>query len=218
MMRVLCLLLSLAVIPLLGMSSLIPPENQLPCPDATVRSNYVINNFDLNRFKGTYYELAYKDVTQPRFCDCIRTTKNPYSANQFRDYFIIRCSGQYYPADLIYNFTSTRGYFYGDWANLPVVNAEVVFSDYIVDVGFPDSGDDGVSQYRWVLEFQCQPRNNNAGNYYFAFNYYAQANDDTEAIAQMDAAARAHGLAKFLDLGNPLKIVNQTNCNYPAPQ
>jgi hypothetical protein len=117
---------------------------------------------------------------------------------------------------LRFNITDTTGYFVSKWNGAPIID-QVQFRDWVVDVGFPASGDDGASQYRWVVEFQCIPRDDNKGNWFFAMNYYSQGIDDQEALAQMDAAARAHGLAPFLDVGNKLQIVNQTDCDYPAP-
>eukprot|EP00475_Leptophrys_vorax_P041864 TRINITY_DN78962_c0_g1_i1.p2 TRINITY_DN78962_c0_g1~~TRINITY_DN78962_c0_g1_i1.p2 ORF type:complete len:234 (-),score=63.46 TRINITY_DN78962_c0_g1_i1:77-730(-) len=209
--------LGLAWLALPGVLSLFDGNN-LPCPSIDVlQSDYVKTSFDLKRFVGTYYELGYKDATQPRMCNCIRTTKTlDHVDNQVHDDFILKCAGSFYPNDLVFNITNTKGYFTSQWKGVPLLDL-IPFTDVVLDVGFPSSGDDGVSQYRWVLEFQCIPRDNNTGNWFFAMNYYSQGIDDQVALEEMDAAARAHGLAPFLDVGNKLQIVNQTDCNYPAP-
>lgn len=65
------------------------------CPSvASLQSKFVRESFDVAVFANgqTYYELAYKDVTQPRMCDCI-TSRKVLSGSVILDDFTIQCAG-----------------------------------------------------------------------------------------------------------------------------
>jgi hypothetical protein len=190
--------------------SLLFDGSDIPCPALSVlQSNSVRTNFNYSRFKGTYYELAYKDLTQPLICDCMRTTKTLHLDEGYvHDKFILRCAGVSIPNDLIYQVRNvSTGSFYVHWKMGISAIERIEFQDYVVDVGA-----DNEEQYRWVLEFQCIPQGNNQGNWFYALLFYVRDVQDIAALEEMKRAARAHGLGRFLDKG--LNIVDHSNCAY----
>jgi hypothetical protein len=66
------------------------------CPKPSeIKSQFVKDNFNITEFASgkRFYEIAYKDMTQPRLCKCI-TSQKVYSAGRINDTFTIECGGR----------------------------------------------------------------------------------------------------------------------------
>ena len=91
------------------------------CPKPSeIKSAFVKSHFNVTEFarNQTYYEIAYKDATQPRMCKCITSRKQYNSATrQIFDAFTIECAGKPYHSDLVFNETDSAadGEFVGVW-------------------------------------------------------------------------------------------------------
>jgi len=128
------------------------------CPKPTdIQSDAVKNDFDMKHFLGTYYEIAYHDLTQPvEICGCQRSVKslNATEPDRIYDDFTLNCGNvtgnethmHTYHNDLSFKITDTPGYWVGKW---PLFK-DIAFPDTLVDVG-PVNSETG--QYAWVLEF-----------------------------------------------------------------
>ncbi|KAJ3270233.1 hypothetical protein HDV01_000450 [Terramyces sp. JEL0728] len=184
----------------------------LKCPNPSdIQSDYVKSQFDLSKFADgrMYYEIAYKDITQPRICDCITSNKT-IGAGQLRDAFSLRCGGRPQHSDLRFNYTETPGVFTGIWnqKNLAFLS-HLRFPDTVVDVGhrvLPD----GSVVYDWALEFQCIEFHGVVA--FYAFNFYSHTNT-MEFYDPMMTAFKQAGLARFLQ-GLPIQTVKHDNCTY----
>ena len=123
------------------------------CPDqVSVQSDWVRQNFSLERFWGTYYELQYHDNTQPAVLSCQRSVKspNPGPARTYKDLFSLHVIGNTTAiCDLEFNISADPGVFLGHWRgsfrpDLTNIN------NTVIDVGLTKNG-----SYQWSLEFQC---------------------------------------------------------------
>ena len=194
-------------------------RNSIPtkCPEPEdIQSWFVKNLYNEDQHTGLYYEIAFKDVTQPRICKCITSTKSLSKPNKdlLIDDFGIQCSGHVYHSDLSFDLVSgKRGYMIGKWNNFwPMKGVE--FPNTIVDVGLnPWTG----GKYDWVIEFQCK-QGSKIFNWqedwiqYYGINFYSREYDDRERLEDMIQAARSRGLGPFLDSGLDLFIVDHENC------
>jgi hypothetical protein len=80
------------------------------CPSAaSLQSANVVSNFNASTMQGFYYELAYQDLTQPRFCKC-QTANKTLSRDQtvLFDNFEIQCVGAVYPNNLTFELEQHR--------------------------------------------------------------------------------------------------------------
>ena len=178
-----------------------------PSPDE-LQTDFVKANFSLEKFAGTYYELAMHDYTQKPACpkpDCVRSQKRvQYDTRQVNDTFTLKCLGGQYEESLIFNFTDRPGVFRGFWEHLP----ELTIPDTVVDITLDSTGG-----YERVLEFQCVEF---LGRVRFVgINWYSriQVVDDAylQSFLQM---ARDRGLGVYMDEGEKVFMPNQRNCTY----
>ena len=64
------------------------------CPDpVTLQSDYVKFHYEEEMHQGLYYELAFKDVTQPRGCRCITSNKTIVTPDLLQDDFELTPQG-----------------------------------------------------------------------------------------------------------------------------
>lgn len=153
-------------------------------------------------------------MTQPRVCKCIVSDKTyAPETDQILDTFAIQCFGQKFTSDLIFNTTDTAGVFVGQWnqANIPILS-NLRFNDAVVDVGRSIKLD-GSIQYDWAVEFQCTESKGKVA--FYAFNFYSITNTMEHFDAMKKALVDA-GLSRFLENGNPLQIVDHSDCWYAA--
>jgi hypothetical protein len=208
---------SITLLSIIGVTSAIEFGS---CPKpASLQSDFVKNQFDVTKFAngGTFYELGYKDMTQPRMCDCIRSIKTYLpDNNQIFDDFTLRCAGKPQFSSLYFNLKdgdgqpSERGVMYGEWVQ-GGLKVPLTFPNTIVDAKVhPITG-----EYEWVIEFQCVEKSNVI--FFYGLNLYAKDNINPAVLPEMLSAVRARGLGHFLDEGNEVKVVDHSTCEYPPP-
>ncbi|KAL3897235.1 MAG: hypothetical protein SGCHY_003554 [Lobulomycetales sp.] len=177
------------------------------CPTfKQLQSPRLAESFSLDKFaqNDRFYEIAYKDLTQPRFCKCI-TSEKRINGSEILDNFTIQCAGQPYSSDLHFEITDSPGVFQGTW-NQGGISLPWVFPDTVVDVGVNKK----TGQYDWVVEFQCL--DGARGVSFYAFNFYSRVNTDEFYQDMLDVA-----MAKFPEFvmnGNQIKKVDHTDCWY----
>jgi hypothetical protein len=197
--------------------SLFPHRSQyaLPsvCPKASdLQSDYVKSHFDPTKLQGMYYELAMKDVTQPRMCSCQTANKTYVSETRVHDDFSIQCYDAVYHADLSFaTHSDVRGVSIGTWNGMPLID-QIEFRNTVVDVGVNAE----TGEYDWVIEFQCVPGMRFFSRdwiAFYAFNFYSKDYRNQEGrIAHMAQVFRARGLGAFLDHGAPMAIIDHSDC------
>lgn len=198
------------------------------CPaQEEVQSDYVQNHFDIQKFWGTYYELAYHDSTQPvnPFVNarCQRSVKSqhPGDARNYKDLFSMRVGpfgGTNAVCDLEFNVSDAPGVFLGHWKSSSPFNPDLAnINNTVVDVGLATNG-----TYDWTLEFQCKNDDDpTKGIRFSAVNFYHKDPlVDQSVIDLMKTRLTARGLGWIMETSPGLHIVNQKECvdasNYPA--
>ena len=189
----------------------------LRCPK-DVRSDWVKENFTLKDLADgeMTYELAYKDITQPRVLKCItgRKTLLDNSTILYDDFrvqvldTVIPSNLTFYTVDELGN-PLERGVMNGKW-NYGILKY-LNFPNQIVDVGY-EKKENGTYHYKWIVEFQCIEVFGYVA--FYAFNFYSKTNTMENYQAMYDTAVK-HGLQPFIDeLPNKIKIVDHTDCWY----
>jgi hypothetical protein len=189
-----------------------------PAPE-DIQSDYVRQNYEEYKHIGFYYELAFKDLTQPRGCKCITSNKTLVtSTTTLRDDFNVECAGQVYHSNLSFDLNTNpekKGTMIGRWNNFSLVK-DVTFPNTIVDVGWRSRDrDERTLQYDWVIEFQCKDTHVLGHRFieYYGLNFYSRTYDDGDAImGQMLQVAVDRGLADFLYTGLEVYRVDHTIC------
>ena len=98
------------------------------CPKPNeIKSQFIKEEFNITEFAGgqRYYEIGYKDMTQPRICKCITSTKTfDRDIMKINDTFMIECGGRPFQSgdlvklipDLVFNITDVKdASFVGIW-------------------------------------------------------------------------------------------------------
>ncbi len=187
------------------------------CPDQVAsQSAWVRENFSLQEFWGTYYELQYHDNTQPRFMSCQRSVKSPNPDQKtYKDLFSLHVFGNATAVcDLEFNLTANPGVFLGHWRgsfrpDLTNIN------NTVIDVGRSTNG-----SFEWTLEFQCADNVTEAakagtpsGVIFAAINFYHRLPLVPLGTLQiMEERARARGVGWLLDAAPGLTRVDQRTC------
>jgi len=205
-----------------------PKDCPAKCPtQLEVQSDFVRNQFDIQKFWGTYYELAYHDSTQPTNffvnarCQRSVKTQHPGDPKNYKDLFSLRVgpfSGTNAVCDLEFNVSDAPGVFLGHWHSSSPFNPHLEnINNTLVDVGVAANG-----TYTWSLEFQCKPDDDpTKGIRFAAVNFYHKKPlVDKDEFAEMESRLRARGLGWIIDASPGLHMVNQKECldaqNYPA--
>ena len=182
--------------------------NYTKCPAPwELQSDAVKQNFSLDKFAGTYYELALHDYTQYPICPspkCISSHKViDYQRKVVNDSFVLNCVGKNFTVSFKFHFTNTTGFFLGKVTSIP----EITFPDTIVD--FQEK--DGV--YEWVIEFQCLEKLDHV--WFVGINWYSRSYKVSEEYYdEILNAARKRGLGFYMDSGEKVYRVDQSNCTY----
>jgi hypothetical protein len=160
-------------------------ESALPrrCPtSASLQSASLSSSFSLTKFATNerFYEIAYKDATQPRMCTCI-TSEKRVEGDEVLDKFTIQCAGKPFSSDLHFGITDAPGVFEGTWKQgtrfsltTGDVTIPLIFPDTVVEVGVNPK----TKEYDWVVEFQCVEGGvwTAGGISFYAFNFYSRVN------------------------------------------
>jgi len=193
-----------------------------PTPEE-IQTDRVKTTFDMSKFWGTYYEIAYHDNTQPRTwpikADCMRSVKSPHpdDPSKYKDLFSLNFgagAGANAICDLEFNVTDKKGIFIGHWQTTLRKDLKTV-SNTLVDVGMQSNG-----TYSWSLEFQCND-DPSKGITFAAVNFYHRNPViSAEELKGMETALRGQGLGWVIDVSPGMTMVNQQKCidhaNYPA--
>ena len=185
------------------------------CPNPiSIQSEEVKNNFNMDLFHGTFYEIAYHDYTQPiGVCGCMRSVKGFNETTQkIQDDFTLNCGDpkgnnthqHTYHNALTFDMSPVKGVWNGKWPLMP----GTVFPDTLVDVGPVVNG-----QYAWVLELQCVEVLGEVA--FIGANFYSSLKEHTY-LETMKASWHKHSLDKFIypAHGNQLTLVDQEGCLY----
>ena len=156
-------------------------------------------NFSLNRFTGTYYELAVHDYTQYPVCpkpDCIRSIKSFVpGVGSGRDQIL---KGFIAPPVPVW------------WKALGFA---ATYNNTIVD--FAEDPDDPDGQLDWVIEFQCRENGDGKKVQVTGINFYPKHQQVSQAhLDAMLQAARDRGLGVYMDAGFGTRTVLQQNCTF----
>lgn len=200
------------------------------CPaQDSVQSDYVRKHFDVKKFWGTFYEIAFHDSTQPSTfpieAKCQRSVKSP-KPNNHKNYMDLFTLNEGYMApggkginaicDLEFNITDKPGVFMGHWHSSSPWNPSLEdVANTVVDVGVAENG-----TYTWTLEFQCKEADDpTQGIRFAAVNFYHRNPLITnKEFSDMKDRLRARGLGWMIDIG--LHMVDQKQCidheSYPA--
>jgi hypothetical protein len=222
----------LVLLPLILLFSSVRADCPKDCPthcptQELVQSDFVRNHFDISKFWGTYYEIAYHDSTQPTnlFVNarCQRSVKTPHQNDPktYKDLFSMRVGpfdGTNAVCDLEFNISDAPGVFLGHWHSSSPFNPGLDdINNTIVDVGVAANG-----TYEWTLEFQCkEDETPGKGIRFAAVNFYhKKPMIDTSEFDEMQSRLRARGLGWIIGASPGLHMVDQKFCvdaqNYPA--
>lgn len=198
------------------------------CPTQTdVQSPYVKEHFDISKFWGVFYEIAFHDGTQPRIwpikAACQRSVKSPHpdDPTNYKDLFSLNegpGAGVNAVCDLEFNITEKLGVFMGHWSSTSFWNPNLTsIANTVVDVGVAPNG-----TYEWTLEFQCREFDDpGKGIRFAAVNFYHRKPViDQSEFDSMMSRLRARGLGWVADVSPGLTMVDQQKCidhsSYPA--
>lgn len=191
---------------------------QLPCQcpmPEDIQSDYVKKHFNHSKMEGTWYELAMKDLTQPRYCGCQTSTKSlipdENGGHGIQDDFRITCAGHTYLSKLSFKVNKESGTMVGKWNGVPLVD-KLNFPNTVVDVGLDRKGN-----YKWVIEYQClngqNPLTKKKNVSFYAFNFYCKdLKDADKTLKVMERRARQRGLSPFIDHGAKLAVIDHSKC------
>ncbi|CAJ1334923.1 unnamed protein product [Effrenium voratum] len=205
-----------------------PKDCPKTCPSQLeVQSDFVKSSFDLTKFWGVFYELAYHDSTQPRQwplkAACQRSVKSPHPQDpkNYKDLFSLNIGpgkGVNAVCDLEFNITERPGVFLGHWSGHSFFNPNLTnIANTVVDVGVAANG-----TYNWTLEFQCKNYDDaSKGVRFAAVNFYHRKPVvDQEEFDLMMSRLRARGLGWVVDASPGLTLVDQQKCidhdSYPS--
>jgi len=198
------------------------------CPSQTdVQSPYVKGHFDISKFWGVFYEIAFHDSTQPRIwpikAACQRSVKSqhPNDPKNYKDLFSLNegpGAGINAVCDLEFNITDKPGVFMGHWSGSSFWNPNLTnIANTVVDVGVAPNG-----TYEWTLEFQCREYDDpSKGIRFAAVNFYHRKPIiDKSEFDSMMSRLRARGLGWVVDVSPGLTMVEHQKCidhnSYPA--
>lgn len=222
----------LNLILLIGLSrSLVGAEfNTTKCPHFwEMQSDKVKQHFDIDMMVGTYYELAYQDITQYPACNekqglphCVQSIKehfpveNPPDAygsyGLITDTWTFQCARIPFEIPLRFNVTEHPGYFLG--FTLTKIGSEEIWPDTVIDYKISKDG----THYEWIIELQCQDQDDYEINgqdeiKFTAINFYARHYNVTEAyLEEIYQAARNAGIGVFMDYKFGMQETIFENC------
>eukprot|EP00039_Didymoeca_costata_P028050 m.19838 g.19838 ORF g.19838 m.19838 type:complete len:216 (+) comp6686_c0_seq2:85-732(+) len=174
----------------------------------------VPRTFNVSKFApqdgAMYYELAFHDWTQKPSCPspkCVTSFKQyDTQRNQINDTFTLDCEGLAFHPALRFEFTNITGSLLGWWEG-KIGPQHGWIPDTVVDFKISEDG----SRYEWVLELQCVEELGHVD--FVGINFYSSFKDPgMQYINTFVDHARAFGLGVYLDHGEGVTIVNQTDC------
>lgn len=174
------------------------------CPTPATTQSAKVEAFDVHRYEGVWYEIAYHDATQVSVCACTRLDwRLNADGNTFKDRFTTKCPyarGATFTVPMRGSVDSAR----------PGVFNEVTFPDWIVDYHV----DPSTGTYDWAIQFQCKET---LGAVYFTgINLLSRTPTvQPEVMTAMLASLKAAGLERFGGRVDLLTMVKHDACTYP---
>jgi hypothetical protein len=186
------------------------------CPSLhEFQASHVATDFDLEEYKGFYYEMAFHDIFQA-LClkaSCVNSNKTIETFSDGQGYvneeWGLQCFGKDYPQVLQNNLTDVPGQFqaFVGGGFLESIIGNVVFPNTVVD---HKPGPDG-----WSLEFQCVEQKV-LGIWhvpYIGINFYARQPTE-QAYQEMIEAGKKSGIDFYYgSSGFNFRRVDHTNCS-----
>jgi hypothetical protein len=221
------------------------PELPVPvthCPHwFDIRSDFVANEFNNEKYQGFWYEHAEQDITQPAgFCGCTTfdwrflpdEARHTEANLDVLDVFTLHCpkpqggSGvPYYTNLTIQAFDDLPGYFIESWGipggdgncnGVPGPIADLPFcqrDNTFADM-IVDLQVDERGEYDESIQFQCQE--DETGIVFTAINFMSKSPTITDdAMEAMFERARALGLGEYMEDGTGTHLVDHVGCEYP---
>lgn len=184
------------------------------CPTPSeLQSSFVKTSFNQSKMDGFYYELAMKDITQPRICSCQTSNKTKDGDSLLRDEFSLQCAGGTYFANLTFAIHMGKpGVLDATWNSVIPFVDRIIWPNTVVDVK-----EDDERNYEWMIEFQCIQGRRIFGIdwiVFYAFNFYSKTYDDPGLVGIMEASARQRGLGPFIDHWRKMAIIDHSDCKY----
>lgn len=207
-------------------AGLITAFNTTICPHYwEIQTNRVKESFDINKMEGTYYELAFQDITQYPACpgimggpQCVQSIKNfqPYKRPPLlNDTWTLQCGPTVTEVPLLFNLTGKPGYFWG-WTTQRI-GQDQIWPDTVVDYKLTEDG----KYYEWVIELQCQdqddirPTPDQQEIKFTAVNFYARHYNVTEAYYnEFIQAGYDAGIGVFMDYKYGLYKCPMDDCEW----
>lgn len=209
--------------------------NLTKCPAYwELQTEKVKNSFDIEKFTGVYYELAYQDLTQYPACydkmggpKCVQSKKSFYQDDDdpyqtpfglIYDDWRLQCGPIVTPVELLFNLTDMNispGYFLG-WTKAKI-GSDQVWPDTVVDYKLSKDG----TTYEWVIELQCQDQDD-VENLdvqdeikFTAVNFYAKHYNVTEKYYE-DMVEKGYeaGIEVFMNYGKGLRRMPMDDCRW----
>ncbi|CAM9608471.1 unnamed protein product [Phaeothamnion confervicola] len=180
------------------------------CPTYEQVKSATVDGFDVNRYMGVWYELAYHDWTQVSICGCTRFNMT-LRGQHVEDMFTTKCprrDGETYAINMTMTVNPAmpgRLYetaFYTEWPNM------------VVDVWRVPDADGGPDRYERAIQFQCVQLNDRKA--FVGINFLSRRPIVAPGVLEeMWQHARQLGLAPYG--GNPTEmvVVNHRDCVYP---
>jgi len=201
------------------------------CPEYEQIKSPTMPPFEVDKYTGIWYELAFHDITQPNMCGCTRFNMTR-SGNVIEDMFTVNCpwpwrenlDGPWLPG---YNaagmrqlnlYTCNMTMFYR--AASPGVMDEqgfgAVFPNMVLEVWRdPDMAAETGYEYTRALQFQCYDKKKSGQIIFTGINFLSRKPIvSPDMLQEMFNRARALGLEPYGS--NDMHVVAHEGCRYPS--
>jgi len=215
-----------------GVSSFYPletPKGSLQCPEYEELKSSTLPVFEVDKYVGVWYELAFHDITQFNGCGCTQFNMTRYG-NVIEDMFTVTCpwpwkegvDGPWLPG-----FNSQGNRKLNSWTCNMTMYYKPSEPGVMLETGFGQEFDNMVLEiwkdpeitaetgyeYTRSIQFQCLG-NKQSGITFTGINFLSRTPIvKPSMIREMFDRARALGLEPYGS--NDMHIVNQVGCRYP---
>eukprot|EP00612_Vaucheria_litorea_P005914 CAMPEP_0171460566 /NCGR_PEP_ID=MMETSP0945-20130129/5382_1 /TAXON_ID=109269 /ORGANISM="Vaucheria litorea, Strain CCMP2940" /LENGTH=250 /DNA_ID=CAMNT_0011986777 /DNA_START=284 /DNA_END=1033 /DNA_ORIENTATION=+ len=191
------------------------------CPSYDQIKGPSVLNFDIDKYMGIWYEMAYHDWTQYSICGCTRFNMTR-RATTIEDMFTTQCPsqiGQTYAVNMSMAINpATPGQFlenafYTDWPNMVLDVWEE--SNHSKNGQFVAASNEGKGfVYGKAIQMQCvQVLGRRA---FVGINFLSRSPITTESeLDEMWQRAERLGIAQYGGNRQEMQLVNHQNCRYP---
>ena len=182
------------------------------CPKYEEVKSSTVNDFDVDKYMGIWYEQAYHDWTQIEICGCTRFNMTR-RGNEIEDKFTTKCP---YIADAGLTYALPMNMIYDEMR--PGQMVEVAFSsewpNMVLDV-WKSRGPDGEVRYEKAIQMQCVPTAGRRG--FVGVNFLSRKPIISKVeLNEMFAHASALGLEPYGGSRQEMVVVRHEGCSYPS--